>query len=198
MTNAIICPVCNEGHLHSDTTLNRINVANGLADVTRHFHWCDSCGVELALDQDVRINAREALRTKQLAQGRLTGQDIRSLREKLCINQAQAAKIFGGGPIGFSKYENNEIPPVEAMDNLLWLVNRHPELLFELATRSKVALEKPKLETSKISQMKSETLVNEIKKSQMSTVLRTSAKELFAEARRNEKSQISYVMKQAA
>jgi HTH-type transcriptional regulator/antitoxin MqsA len=182
MTNEMTCPVCNEGQLHSDTAVNLINVLGGKKEVPRHFHWCDACGIEIALDKDVRINAREALRAKQAAQGRMSGKEIRSLREQLGISQAQAAKIFGGGPISFSKYENDETPPVEAMDNLLWLISQHTELVYELAERSQIVIARPQLKFVEIPAVKREIWIKEIRNSQKNTTLPQDVRERFSKA----------------
>ena len=48
------------------------------------------------------------------------------------LTQAQAAKLFGGGPVAFSKYENDDVAQSEAMDTLLRLVRRSPEAFWAL------------------------------------------------------------------
>jgi transcriptional regulator with XRE-family HTH domain len=55
-----------------------------------------------------------------------------STREKYQLTQAQAAKLFGGGPVAFSKYENDNVAHSEAMGNLLRLVRRSEEAYWEL------------------------------------------------------------------
>lgn len=59
--------------------------------------------------------------------------EIRRIRRKLGLTQADAAKIMGGGHNAFSRYERGEAAPVPAVMNLLRLLDRHPELLRELA-----------------------------------------------------------------
>jgi transcriptional regulator with XRE-family HTH domain len=70
----------------------------------------------------------------------LTGQQVREVRKSLGLSQEQAAKLFGGGPVAFSKYENDEITQSEAMDRLIWLVGQCPWLLEMLAKRLKLIL----------------------------------------------------------
>jgi HTH-type transcriptional regulator/antitoxin MqsA len=53
--------------------------------------------------------------------GLLSGIEIRAIRERYGINQKQAALLFGGGPVAFSKYENDDIAQAESMDKLLRL-----------------------------------------------------------------------------
>ena len=58
--------------------------------------------------------------------GLLTGSQVRSIRKSLGLNQAEAARVFGGGPVAFSKYENDDVTQSEAMDKLLRLASRLP------------------------------------------------------------------------
>jgi HTH-type transcriptional regulator/antitoxin MqsA len=59
--------------------------------------------------------------------------EIRRIRRKLGLSQADAARLTGGGHNAFSRYERGEATPMPAVVNLLRLLDRHPELLKELA-----------------------------------------------------------------
>jgi DNA-binding transcriptional regulator YiaG len=41
----------------------------------------------------------------------LSPADIRRIREKLGLSQAEAGELLGGGPRAFTKYENGTIKP---------------------------------------------------------------------------------------
>jgi HTH-type transcriptional regulator/antitoxin MqsA len=60
--------------------------------------------------------------------------ELARIRKKLKLTQQEAAKITGGGPNAFSRYENGKAKPLPAVTNLFRLLNRHPELLEELRT----------------------------------------------------------------
>jgi len=96
------------------------------------------CGMEFGLTEDARFNARAFRSVEQRAQGKLTGQEIRSLRKKIGITQEMAGKLFGGGPVAFCKYEKDDLSPSEPMDNLLWLIQQFPGLVVHLASRNGV------------------------------------------------------------
>lgn len=102
------------------------------AQVTGLAGWrCRSCG-EVVFN---KISAKRyaaagdqmvlAVRTEERA-------EIRRIRRKLGLTQADAAKIMGGGHNAFSRYERGEAAPLPAVMNLLRLLDRHPELLREL------------------------------------------------------------------
>ena len=59
--------------------------------------------------------------------------EIRLIREKLGLTQAEAGKVFGGGVNAFSRYERGAAKPSTQMRKLLKIAERHPELVKELA-----------------------------------------------------------------
>ena len=59
--------------------------------------------------------------------------EVKVIREKLGLTQAEAGKIFGGGVNAFSRYERGTAKPSTQMRKLLKIAERHPELVKELA-----------------------------------------------------------------
>ncbi|HEC06256.1 MAG TPA: type II toxin-antitoxin system MqsA family antitoxin, partial [Thiolapillus brandeum] len=76
---------------------------------------------------------------KKQVDGLLSGAEVRALREKLGLSQADAAKVFGGGPVAFSKYESDDVAQSEAMDKLLRLAAEIPAAFEVLAQRMDAA-----------------------------------------------------------
>ncbi|MFM9966782.1 MAG: type II toxin-antitoxin system MqsA family antitoxin [Burkholderiales bacterium] len=58
--------------------------------------------------------------------------ELSRIRKKLKLTQVEAARITGGGPNAFSRYERGKTRPLPAVTNLFRLLDRHPELLDEL------------------------------------------------------------------
>ncbi|TRZ57820.1 MAG: type II toxin-antitoxin system MqsA family antitoxin [Rhodocyclaceae bacterium] len=58
--------------------------------------------------------------------------ELARIRKKLKLTQQQAARITGGGPNAFSRYERGKARPLPAVTNLFRLLDLHPELLNEL------------------------------------------------------------------
>ena len=94
--------------------------------------WCTACGegVLSAADLAVTVKARHDAIAR--AEGLLTSDEIRAVRERLGLTQAEAAKLIGGGVNAFSRYERGEIMHGRAADNLLRLLDKHPKQLKEL------------------------------------------------------------------
>jgi transcriptional regulator with XRE-family HTH domain len=53
---------------------------------------------------------------------------IRAIREVCGLSQREAARVFGGGPKAFEKYESGEVATSSSMTRLLLLAARRPDL----------------------------------------------------------------------
>lgn len=81
------------------------------------------------IDEDnvIRAAARREAKAKA-KQATLTPLVIRAIREACGLSQKEAARVFGGGPNAFEKYESGEVGPSFAMTRLLLLAAKRPEL----------------------------------------------------------------------
>jgi HTH-type transcriptional regulator / antitoxin MqsA len=79
-------------------------------------------------DNVVRAAARREARAEAKKATPLTPLVIRAIRENCKLSQAEAARVFGGGPKAFEKYEAGEVVPSGSMMRLLLLAARRPEL----------------------------------------------------------------------
>jgi HTH-type transcriptional regulator / antitoxin MqsA len=84
-------------------------------------------------DNIIRTAARREARAKA-KHAALTPLVIRAIRELCGLSQQDAARVFGGGPKAFEKYESGEVAPSSAMIRLLLLAAQRPEL-FRKASR---------------------------------------------------------------
>jgi len=132
--------MCGNDDLHLDESEKLVKIEGTEVNVPFHLHWCEACGSEIALNEDLRFNARAMRQARKKHYGFLTGEEVRIIRKQLGLSQEQAAQLFGGGPVAFSKYENDEVTQSEAMDRLIWLVGSFPELVRLIAAHVNVAL----------------------------------------------------------
>lgn len=131
-----LCPLCGEGHLRAEVEERPVEYKGHAGIVKQHYSVCDACGADQADAADTRANKRSMLAFRKQVEGLLTGQEIRQLRQRLKLTQSQAAQLFGGGPVAFSKYENDDVMQSESMDKLLRLASAHPEVLGFLSTET--------------------------------------------------------------
>jgi len=95
---------------------------------------CPACGeieFDLGSGEGARVNAVIAATGAQARENR--AQALRATRKKLKLSQAEAGRLFGGGASAFSEYECGKTQPHKSTVLLLRLLDRHPELLGELA-----------------------------------------------------------------
>jgi len=90
---------------------------------------CAKCGTEIITPEQVRANHRVIADAKRKADGLLTGDEIRAIRERLALTQQQAALVFGGGANAFSKYECGDVIQSVGMDRLMRVTAHFPLIL---------------------------------------------------------------------
>jgi len=93
---------------------------------------CPACGeIEFAGKEGERY--AQALEKLRLKVGAQEAAELARIRKKLGLSQRRAAEIAGGGINAFSRYENGKAKPVAAVVNLFRLLDKHPELMDEIA-----------------------------------------------------------------
>jgi HTH-type transcriptional regulator / antitoxin MqsA len=127
-----LCPICGEGHVTPGCNMVAHEYHGQSKLLPLYFTTCDTCTSESAGLEESRANKRAVLAFRKEVDGLLTGAEIRALRDKYKLTQGQAAKLFGGGPVAFSKYENDDVAHSEAMDTLLRLVGRNAAAFWDL------------------------------------------------------------------
>ena len=103
MKNTSVCSICEEGELHAHVGCNPVEYKNIHKELPMHYSECDCCGSEITLPEQSRTNKRLMIAFKKEVDGLLTGSQLKDLRNTLGLTQAEAARIFGGGPVAFSK-----------------------------------------------------------------------------------------------
>ena len=150
MNSEPLCPICEEGNLTAQKDQNKVEYKGKTSFLDNHFSICDCCGAEQANTQQIKTNKRLMIAFKKAVDGLLNGSDVRLIREQLGLKQSDAAKIFGGGPVAFSKYEANDVAQSEAMDKLLRVAAKVPEAFVHLAkSASFPVVEEPCKSTTK-------------------------------------------------
>lgn len=92
---------------------------------------CPACG-EIEYDPASAERYASAGDALVLAARQAAGEELRRIRKKLRINQAEASKLTGGGHNAFSRYETGKVVPSPAVVNLFRLLDRHPDEVEEL------------------------------------------------------------------
>jgi len=131
-----ICPICEEGLLHQKVSQNPATYKGQKTNIDFHYSLCDACGSEQSDAAQLRANKRAMMAFRKKIDGLLTGAEVYELRKRLGLTQSEAAQVFGGGPVAFSKYENDDVAQSESMDKLLRLAAELPIAYERLAQRA--------------------------------------------------------------
>lgn len=126
MSNTEQCPICEEGLVVEVQEFNEVEYCGSKGSVAMLFSRCNVCDCETANAKHTRENKRAMQAFKKQVDGLLTGSEVRNTREYLGITQAQAANIFGGGKVAFSKYEADDVNQSDAMDKLIRVAKAVP------------------------------------------------------------------------
>ena len=128
------CPSCGHKQMNHETDHSETLTVAGHSEVISGLSgwFCPECGDgwlddasshRYGLAGDELVNQhREQLK-----------RNVRRIRRKLGLTQKQAANIFGGGVNAFSRYERGEVEPGPSTLKLLQLLDKHPDLLKEVA-----------------------------------------------------------------
>ncbi|ETI61862.1 type II toxin-antitoxin system MqsA family antitoxin [Marinomonas profundimaris] len=133
-----MCPICEAGQLHTHAEWIDVEHLGQQDRIESHYSECDACGSEQAGAAEARFNKRAMVSFKKQVQGLLTGKQVRDLRKDWGLSQDEAAKVFGGGPVAFSKYEADDVMQSDAMDKLLRMADELPTVLDKLMANSGV------------------------------------------------------------
>jgi len=129
------CPSCEarKGMTRFEGESFTIDHAGMTATVEGLSGWrCKACG-EVAFDADSARRYAAAGDELVLRDRERQSKEIRRIRRKLGLSQAAAARLTGGGHNAFSRYERGKTAPLPAVINLFRLLDKHPELLKDLA-----------------------------------------------------------------
>ena len=127
------CPFCESLNLAVVVDENTHEIDGDPLMVAARSHVCEDCGAKFGNGSDMRFNARAMRAATKRVRKLLTGEEVRAIRERLRLTQQEAAALFGGGPVAFSKYESDDVAQSDAMNMLLRLVDLHPNLVDEMA-----------------------------------------------------------------
>ena len=133
--HSALCPACEAGTLHEriGSTENNYKGRTFTVEGTS-FSKCSACDAEIVLPWQARANDQLIRDFHREIDNLLMGDEIKRIRKKFSLTQADAAKLFGGGTNAFSKYERGEVIQSIAMDRLLRLVDTLP-WAFEVLAR---------------------------------------------------------------
>jgi len=130
------CPVCGAGKLVRESRDLSYTYGGRSAIIRQSGDYCDACGEGIfSSDESAQYLAAVGAFRVEVDAEPLAPTEVRRIRKKLGLTQREAGNIFGGGIRAFSQYERGETRQGKALDKLLRLLDRHPELLDEVRVK---------------------------------------------------------------
>lgn len=127
------CPLCGAGNLVRESRQLDYTYAGRSTKVRQNGDFCDSCGEgTFSSDESESYLAEVNIFRTKVDEEPLAPTEVKRIRKKLGLTQREAGEVFGGGIRAFSQYERGETRQGKAVDKLLRLLDKHPELLAEV------------------------------------------------------------------
>jgi len=130
------CPIC--GGILSEKVSTEVFTYKGKRREIPNYITliCDTCG-ESIVDKSTLKKTGKLLKDFQREVDQLlTGMEIKRIRGKLNLTQEEMAEILGGGLKAFARYESGQICQSRAMDNLLRILDKYPNVLQVILKKS--------------------------------------------------------------
>lgn len=91
--------------------------------------YCTQSDESIHTGEDMKVSDRMLNLLKARVEGLLAPDEIKRIRKKLGLSQAEAGRIIGGGPRAFQKYEGGDLLPSRAISSALLLLDNDPTAL---------------------------------------------------------------------
>lgn len=141
------CPVCGRGPLVREV-LNETFEYKGRSITIPDYvvYKCPDCGESIVDRVTLKKSGSQLKDFQREVDGLLSGTDIRRIRAKLNLTQEQMSEILGGGIKAFTRYELGAVSQSKAMDNLLRILDKFPNVLGVIMKASDAHQERKVLE----------------------------------------------------
>jgi HTH-type transcriptional regulator/antitoxin MqsA len=124
----IKCPECGSDMIR-DTRPFTVEYKGLTETVEAPGLYCTRCDEAVFFGKEIDAADRALVRLKAQAEHLLQPEQIRKIRKKLELTQAEAGELLGGGRNAFQKYESAQITTTKSLSVLLRLLERQPEML---------------------------------------------------------------------
>jgi HTH-type transcriptional regulator / antitoxin MqsA len=109
------CPACGGKMTRAIQDLPYIYKGKTLVVPAQNALVCSACGEALFATPEDGARYDAAIRAHISAVNLNSAPDLRAIRKRLRLTQAEAGRIFGGGVTAFSRYERGKIKPPVAL-----------------------------------------------------------------------------------
>jgi HTH-type transcriptional regulator/antitoxin MqsA len=124
------CPICGAGGLKKTVGTETFEYKGQEISIPDYMTYvCPGCQEAIVDPETLKKSGKLLKDFQRKVDGLLTGQQIKTIRQKLGLTQEQLSEIVGGGLKSLARYESGQICQSKAMDNLLRILDAYPEML---------------------------------------------------------------------
>lgn len=120
--------------------LREVQIGQRSVSVEGEFMRCEACGTTYFLPGQADALQRAAAERIRQEDGLLTGGEIRSFRNRIGLSQADFERLLRVGPKTVVRWERGTVTPASAVDTLLRILMRHPDVLRDLAAERGITM----------------------------------------------------------
>ncbi len=141
MTAKSRCPLCGQDQARLSDATYEVRADDGVVLTYKdHLMRCTACGEAWYTHEQAMASSRARAAVLRRHAGLLTPDDIRALRDRLGLSQAQLETVLGTGPKTVVRWEKGTVCQSRAADRLLRLLATTPANLETMAQLSGVRL----------------------------------------------------------
>uniref|UniRef100_A0A831UBT3 Type II toxin-antitoxin system MqsA family antitoxin n=1 Tax=Geobacter metallireducens TaxID=28232 RepID=A0A831UBT3_GEOME len=126
------CPLCGEPLQEKAVTETFTYKERTLEYPNYVVHYCAACDDTFVGNRTMKESGRRLRDFYREVDGLLTAGEIRRIRTKLGYTQDDLSDLLGGGAKAFARYENSDVVQSLPMDNLLRILDSHPQAIAAL------------------------------------------------------------------
>ena len=130
----VLCPLTGEPMARGERTVT-LNYKDQSISFPMPGWYSEHSDEGVHTGEDMKVSDRMLNLLKARADGLLEPTEIKIIRKKLNLTQAQAGMLIGGGPRAFQKYESGELLPSRAICSALRLLDQNPNGLAALQVK---------------------------------------------------------------
>lgn len=124
------CPICGAEGLKKTVGTETFEYKGQEISIPDYMTYvCPGCQEAIVDPETLKKSGKLLKDFQRKVDGLLTGQQIKTIRQKLGLTQEQMSEIVGGGLKSLARYESGQICQSKAMDNLLRILDAYPEML---------------------------------------------------------------------
>jgi len=133
------CPVCGHQGLKKEVITETFEYKGKKFDYPNYvIYKCTGCNEEFVDKKTLKESGRAIRDFYRRVDGLLVSDEIYRIRKfKLCMTQDRASELLGGGAKSFARYENSEIIQSVALDNLLRILDKAPQMIKVIEDKNK-------------------------------------------------------------